>query len=64
MRVRSGAIGFALVKHDGRLKAASMSDPEKPDLVFEFKHLAHAFLVLSFLESTPQAFASSSWGYS
>lgn len=58
MRVRSGAIGFALVKHDGRLKAASMSDPEKPDLVFEFKHLAHAFLVLSFLESTPQAFAN------
>jgi hypothetical protein len=58
MRVRSGTTGLALAKQDGQLRATSMGDPEKPDLVFEFKHVAHAFLVLSFMESTPQAFAN------
>lgn len=49
---------MALVKQEGRLQAGSIGAPAKPDLVFEFKHTAHAFLVLSFQESTPQAFAN------
>ncbi len=58
MRVRSGSAGLALEKRDGRLGVASLRESTAPDLVFEFKHVAHAFLVLSFSESTPQAFAN------
>jgi hypothetical protein len=36
-----------------------VSNPtKKPDLVITFKHIHHAFLVLSFQESTAQAFAN------
>ena len=58
MRVRSGSPALALVKRDDRLVAISPPAVARPMLSFDFKHVAHAFLVLSFQESTPRAFAN------
>jgi len=58
MRVRSGSAALALVKRGERLMAAPAGKVPHPVLSFEFKHVAHAFLVLSFQESTPRAFAN------
>lgn len=58
MRVRSGAPALAMRKVGERLMAVPPNTVRDPDLVFEFKHPAHAFLVLSFQESTPRAFAN------
>lgn len=58
MRVRSGTPALSMRKDGGRLVAVSPASGSRPTLAFEFKHLAHAFLVLSFQESTPRAFAN------
>lgn len=58
MRVRSGSAGLAIVKQDSRLRAVAAATAPPPTLTFEFKHVAHAFLVLSFQESTPRALAN------
>lgn len=42
---------------EGRLRYRRVTD-RKPDLSIRFKHMAHAFLVLSFQEKTAQAFAN------
>lgn len=42
----------------GGLRYLGEKSPEKPDLSIRFKHLAHAFLVLSFQEKTSEAFAN------
>jgi hypothetical protein len=58
MRTHSGLSGFALAR-DGRRLATRRSRPdESPTLLFEFKHVTHAFLVLSFVEGTAQSFAN------
>lgn len=58
MRVRSGSAGLAVVKKGDRLRAVPAATAPPPTLTFEFKHVALAFLVLSFQESTPRAFAN------
>ena len=58
MRVRSGAPGLTMRKSRDCLAVVRGVSHVRPTLAFEFKHLAHAFLVLSFQESTPQAFAN------
>ena len=58
MRVRSGSAALALVKRGDHLRAVAASSVPAPTLAFEFKHVAHAFLVLSFQESTPRALAN------
>jgi len=58
MRVRSGSAGLTLVRRGDRLRVVPASMARTPMLVFEFKHVAHAFLVVSFQESTPQALAN------
>lgn len=40
------------------LRYLGSSAPRKPDLSMKFKHLNHAFLVLSFQEGTARAFAN------
>ncbi|WP_410209239.1 hypothetical protein [Aquirhabdus sp.] len=45
------------VQEDKTLKRVDLGD-QKPDLSVKFKHLSHAFLVLSFQESTAQAYAN------
>lgn len=59
-------IGFAVLGDSLSLRIARRGDrfePEpsslaKPDLEIVFKHVAHAFALLSFQESTPTAFAN------
>ncbi|MDH3914588.1 MAG: hypothetical protein OEU49_01995 [Chromatiales bacterium] len=58
MRVRSGSPALAMRKMGDDLRAVQPSALQRPALVFEFKHVAHAFLVMSFQESTPRAFAN------
>lgn len=43
---------------DGTLRYLGEKPPRTPDLSIRFKHLAHAFLVLSFQEKTSEAFAN------
>lgn len=53
--------GPALVigrQKDGALRYLGAKPPRTPDLSIRFKHLAHAFLVLSFQEKTSEAFAN------
>jgi hypothetical protein len=47
-----------LRKTGSRLVRLASSDPAKPNLAIIFKHLTHAFLVLSFQESTARSFAN------
>ncbi|MFE8073159.1 hypothetical protein QQM79_19015 [Marinobacteraceae bacterium S3BR75-40.1] len=42
----------------GRLRYMGEKGPAAPDLSIQFKHLTHAFLVLSFQEKTSQSFAN------
>lgn len=58
MRVRSGSAALTLTKHGDRLRAVPAAAVPHPVLSFDFKHIAHAFLVLSFQESTPRALAN------
>lgn len=53
--------GPALVmrkEKNGELTYVGSEGPRKPDLSVQFKHLHHAFLVLSFQEKTAVAFAN------
>ena len=52
----NGPAFIAQVTENAQLKLLSQVD-RKPDLTITFKHLAHAYLVFSFQESTAQAFA-------
>lgn len=52
-----GAFFTAQVQPDGTLKLLK-DFTGKPDLCARFKHLSHAFLVLSFQEGTARAFAN------
>jgi hypothetical protein len=52
----NGPAFIAQVTENAQLKLLSQVD-QKPDLTITFKHLAHAYLVFSFQESTAQAFA-------
>lgn len=57
MVVLPAGAGFVLECHgDGTLNRAK-TPKARPDLSIRFKHVAHAFLLLSFQESTAQAFA-------
>jgi len=49
-----------VVEHTGggRFRYHSAGAPRSPDLSIKFKHIAHAFLVLSFQEKTAVAFAN------
>lgn len=59
MCVKPNGPGLVMQKQpDGTLKYLGEQKPKKPDLSIQFKHLAHAFLVLSFQESTARAFAN------
>jgi hypothetical protein len=59
MCVKPNGPGLVMQKlPDGSLKYLGANKPRKPDLSIQFKHLAHAFLVLSFQESTARAFAN------
>lgn len=59
-------IGFAVLGEDLSLRVARVGDrfvpvedkSGRPDLEIVFKHIAHAFALLSFQESTPTAFAN------
>jgi len=58
MGVLPATRGFVLESQgDGRLRRAR-APKTKPDLAIRFKHVAHAFLVLSFQEGTARAFAA------
>ena len=43
---------------DGTLYCARKNDTMAPDLAISFKHVKHAFLILSFQESTARSFAN------
>lgn len=59
MCVKPNGPGLVMQKQpDGTLKYLGVHTPKKPDLSIQFKHMAHAFLVLSFQESTARAFAN------
>ncbi len=58
MRVRTGTPALTMKKSGDGLTVVRRQSGIRPTLAFEFKHVAHAFLVLSFQESTPQAFAN------
>ena len=60
MTVAPDGPGMVLQRRsDGRLAYLGSRPPRKADLSIRFKHLALAFRVLAFAESTPQAFARS-----
>lgn len=57
MKVLPDGPGMVLQKRpDGRLAYLGSRPPHRPELSIRFKHLSHAFAVLSFQESTPAAF--------
>ena len=59
-------IGFAVlgddlsmrIRRDGERFVVARPSQEPPDLQITFKHLTHAFALLSFQESTPRAYAN------
>ena len=53
----NGANFYVQVQADKSLKRLA-DFTGKPDLAVKFKHVSHAFLVFSFQESTPRAFAN------
>jgi len=58
MRLSSGLAGLSMRRDGERLATRKSSAGESLSLVFEFKHLTHAFLVLGFVEGTARAFAN------
>ena len=58
MRLHSGAAGLAMRREGDRLRAMPAAAGSDYSLIFEFKHLTHAFLVLAFVESTARSFAN------
>lgn len=57
MVVPKGPAFTVQVQEDGTLRLLT-DFPGKPDLCVRFKHMSHAFLVLSFQEGTARAFAN------
>lgn len=58
MTVMPGGPALVVQKQaGGRLRYLGQKAPRKPDLSIQFKHLTHAFLVLSFQEKTSLSFA-------
>ena len=58
MTVMPDGPGMVLEKRDdGTFAYLGGRPPRKADLAVRFKHLSHAFAVLAFVESTPEAFA-------
>ncbi len=58
MTVMPHGPGMVLEKRDdGTFAYLGGRPPRKADLAVRFKHLSHAFAVLAFVESTPEAFA-------
>jgi len=58
MTVMPHGPGMVLEKRDdGTFAYLGGRPPRKADLAVRFKHLSHAFAVLAFAESTPEAFA-------
>jgi hypothetical protein len=58
MRVRSGGVGMGLCRVRDRLLPVKDWENEDYPLIFEYKHVTHAFLVLGFVEGTAVAFAN------
>ena len=58
MRVRSGVAGMGLRRDGNRLIPVTDWGQREYPLVFEYKHVTHAFLVLGFVEGTAIAFAN------
>jgi hypothetical protein len=58
MRLHSGAAALVMRRDGDRLKAVRATADTPCMLVFEFKHVTHAFLVLGFVEGTARAFAN------
>ena len=58
MRIHSGIAGVALRRDGDRLVTFRPAPDAGHPLVFEFKHVTHAFLVLAFVEGTARAFAN------
>ena len=58
MTVYPSGPGFVLRIADGGYVEPDAKSSQAPDLVIRFKHIEHAFLVLSFQEGTARAFAN------
>ena len=59
MKVLPAGPGFSMQKNNqGHLELVRGTLTQKPVISIQFKHLAHAFLVLSFQEGTARAFAN------
>jgi hypothetical protein len=59
MGVQPSGPGFTVQKQaDGTFYCARRNDTVTPDLKISFKHVKHAFLILSFQESTARSFAN------
>lgn len=58
MRVRTGSYGMGLCRVRDRLVPVGDWENEDYPLIFEYKHVTHAFLVLGFVEGTAVAFAN------
>lgn len=58
MSVLGDTLRIRLRKRGGRLERLPDDDPAAPGLEIVFKHISHAFLVLSFQEGTARAFAN------
>jgi hypothetical protein len=54
--VLGDSVGMRLRYREGQLQRLPTSHPADVDIIF--KHITHAFMVLSFRETTPQAFAN------
>lgn len=56
--VRPAGPAMILQEQDGRFRTIPVAPAGAPASVFEFKHIEHAFLAMTFQESTPQSFAN------
>jgi hypothetical protein len=56
--VRPAGPALIISEHDGRLRPVAAVPDGAPLAAFEFKHIEHAFLAMTFQESTPQSFAN------
>jgi len=56
--VRPAGPALIITEHEGRLRPVSAVPQGAPLAAFEFKHIEHAFLAMTFQESTPQSFAN------
>jgi len=58
MRLHSRAAGLVMGREGDRLRVLSSRAAQPLSMVFEFKHVTHAFLVLAFVEGTARSFAN------